>query len=212
MVRSTADVIRGAEKQGRSDQWAWVSELSKCHCYSDLWKHTENNPHCTCNLHSKVSMEKHVTKGSNPVTGQGQARVRGGADTSRLLRHNAVISTFPPPMQVANDSAQRVSKTRKCCAFWPWPFHPHLMFAFGVISIDWVYLCIRHKNKADRPHRALSSVPSLTSIKLWFESLTQSLLLSSRVRTRGELWRENKLFALACSFTFGDCLFAWVFL
>lgn len=73
-----------------------------------------------------------------------QARVRPGAvrggdrhiqiySTLRCLFH---ISTS---MQVANDSARRVSKTRKCCALLLWPFHPDL-FAFGVISIDWVYL------------------------------------------------------------------------
>lgn len=141
MVRSIVDVIRQAEKEGTSDQWVWVSELSKCHCYSDLWKHTENNPHCTCNLHSKVSMEKHDTKGSNPVRGPGSGQGQGGGtDTSRLPRHNAVISTFPPPMQVANDSAQKTAKTRKCCVLLLWPFHPDLMFAFRVISIDWVYL------------------------------------------------------------------------
>lgn len=140
-IRGTADVIRGARAEGTSDKWAWVSELSKCHCYSDLWKHTENNPHCTCNLHSKVGMEKHDTKGSNPVTGQGQARVReGGKDASRLARHNAIISTFPPPMRVANDSPHRVAKTRKCGLLFLWPFHPDLMFACGLISIDWVYL------------------------------------------------------------------------
>lgn len=141
-IRSIVDVIREAEKEATSDKWVWVSELSKCHCYSDLWKHTENNPHCTCNLHSKVGLEKHDTKGSNPVTGQGQARVREreGVDASRLPCHNAVISTFPPPMQVANDSAHRVAKTRKCRVLFLWPFHPDLMFAFGVISIDWVYL------------------------------------------------------------------------
>lgn len=38
-----------------------------------------------------------------PGSGQGQG---GGTDTSRLPRHNAVISTFPPPMRVANDSTQ----------------------------------------------------------------------------------------------------------
>lgn len=92
-VRSTDDVIREAEKEGTSDQWAWVSELSKCHCYSDLWKHTENNPHCTCNLHSKVSMEKHDTKGSNPVTGQGQAPVREGGQTHPDYLH--ITPSFP---------------------------------------------------------------------------------------------------------------------
>lgn len=49
-------------------------------------------------------MEERDTKGSGPVTGQGQARVREGlsregleGDASRLARHNAIISTFPPP-------------------------------------------------------------------------------------------------------------------
>lgn len=93
MISSRADVIREGEKEGTSDKWVWVSELSKCHCYSDLWKHTENNPHCTCNLHSKVGMEKHDTKGSNPVTVQGQARVREGGKTHP--DHLAITPSFP---------------------------------------------------------------------------------------------------------------------
>lgn len=126
-VRSIVDVIRLAEKEGTSDQWAWVSELSKCHCYSDLWKHTENNPHCTCNLHSKVSMEKHDTKGSNPARGPGSGQGQGGGtDASRLPRHKAIISTFPPLMQVANDSAQKNCQNKEmlcviALTISPWP-------------------------------------------------------------------------------------------
>lgn len=51
------------------------------------------------------------------------------------------------------------------------------------------------------------------SIKLWFERLTQSLLLSSRVRTWGELWRGKQTVCLGLLFLpldkLGDCLFAW---
>lgn len=94
VVRGSVDVIRGLQNKGASDQWAWLSELSKCHCYSDLWKHTENNPHCTCNLHSKVSMEKQDTKGSNPVTGQGQARVREWGEQTHP-HHLYITLSFP---------------------------------------------------------------------------------------------------------------------
>lgn len=64
----------------------------------------------------------------------------GQTQVARLPRHNAVISTFPPPRQVANDSTHRVAKTGKGCVSLPRPFHPDLLFALGVISIDGVYL------------------------------------------------------------------------
>lgn len=126
---SAADLMwsEGQRKRGPDDQWAWVSELSKCHCYSDLWKHTENNPHCTCNLHSKVSMERHDTKGSNPVTVQGQARVRKErvgegwrTDTSRTPRPG--FHSFSSPSQVANDSHLNGEKLRvTALTISPWP-------------------------------------------------------------------------------------------
>lgn len=118
-----------------------------------------------------------------------------------------ITPSFPDfllPYRLLTTPFREFPKTRKCCAILLWPFHPNLVFAFRVISIDRVYLvCIRHKNKADRLHRALSSVPSLTLHKNGIWETHSQPIVSPRVRTRGELWKENKLFALACSFTFG---------
>lgn len=90
-------------------------------------------------LQSQHGEAWHKGQQSCDRTGSGQGQERG-TDTSRSPQHNTVISTFPPAIQVANDSSQRVVKTRKCCVLLLWPFHPNLMFAFAVISIDWVYL------------------------------------------------------------------------
>lgn len=195
----TLDVIREAEKEGTSDQWAWVSELSKCHCYSDLWKHTENNPHCTCNLHSKVSMEKHDTKGSNPVTGQGQARVReGGTDTSRSPPTH-ITPSFPHFLLPCRLLMTLQNKEMQCVialTISPWPdvciwsnyYWPSLP---GVYDI---------KTKLIGLAEHYPPCHHSPSIKLWFESLARSPLLSPRVRTRGELWRENKTVCLGLLF------------
>lgn len=88
--RLTVDVIREPEKDRTSDQWAWVSELSEWHCYSDLWKHWEQS---TLYLQSPLQSQHGEAwyKGQQPCDrpGSGQGHRRGNR------HHLNVPPSFP---------------------------------------------------------------------------------------------------------------------
>lgn len=143
MVRGTADVIKRGRERERGqviNEREWVSWANAIVIL--IFENTLRTIHIVPAISTPKSAWRSTTQRAAILwQGPGQARVRvGGTDASRSPRHNAVNSTFPPPMQVANDSAQAVAKTRKCRAPLPRPFYPDLMFAFGLISIDRVYL------------------------------------------------------------------------
>lgn len=71
-----------------------------------------------------------------PGSGQGQG---GGTDTSRLANITLSFPHFLATRRLLMTLLRELPKQGNALQLL-WPFHPDLMFAFRVISIDWVYL------------------------------------------------------------------------